>query len=268
MVSDFVAHHVEQNTAAKSFRFVLLHKLFGKITAPEKTVGLGEGFVGFFAIEKNELHFPGEIGTQSEHAGHLEQHAGIRAAIVCSDECHIVESLGVEVRKEQERRRAFFAAEGGDQIHELHFPSRRVIAEALSFHFPAGKLELLCQVSSRFFDRLTPGRARAEIDHGLHVSERFFAGKFFPDFLAWFCADFVLARSQAARRSRATKLKVDRALRRSMLKKCRRSRDFSGIARGAHDPPLRLGGQTEGAKDALQIIVAIIFNLNAPRFSP
>ena len=101
-------------------------ELFREITAAEKTIGLGEGFVGFFAIEKNELHFPGEIGTLSEHARHLEQHASVRPAIVRSDEGHVVESLGVEMRTEQERRRALFAAEGGDQIHELHFASRRV----------------------------------------------------------------------------------------------------------------------------------------------
>jgi hypothetical protein len=87
-------------------------------------------------------------------------------------------------------------------------------------------------------------------------------------FLLAFCGNSVLARSQAARRSSAAKLKVDRALRRSMLKERRRSRDFFVIARGAHDPLLRFSRQSESAEDALQIIVAIILNLNPPAFLP
>jgi hypothetical protein len=84
---------------------------------------------------------------------------------------------------------------------------------------------------------------------------------------ALFCDDSVLARSQAASSSSATKKKVDRALRRSMLKECRRSRDSFVMARGALDPPL-LGRQSEGAEDALQIIIAIILDLNSPAFLP
>ncbi len=83
-----------------------------------------------------------------------------------------------------------------------------------------------------------------------------------------FCGDCVLARSQAARRSRATKVKVDRALRRSMLKEMPAKPGFVWHRARSARSTSRLGGQTEGAKDALQIIVAIIFNLNAPALFP
>src|SRR5687767_4332150 len=84
-------------------------------------------------------------------------------------------------------------------------------------------------------------------------------------FLWAFWDDCVLARSQAARKSSASNAKVDRALRRSMLRKCRRSRELFVIARGAHDPP-SLRRQSKGVEDALQIVVTIIFNLNPPAF--
>ena len=48
--------------------------------------------------------------------------------------------------------------------------------------FPAGRFELLHQIISRFFDGVGAGRARPDIDHGLNMSERFLAGKIFPDF--------------------------------------------------------------------------------------
>src|SRR5437773_1399450 len=81
-----------------------------------------------------------------------------------------------------EKRRSPLGAECREQVHELHFPARRVVGETLSFHFPSSALELLDQIRSGLFDRFGAGRPWTEIDHRLDMGERFVAGKIFPDF--------------------------------------------------------------------------------------
>src|SRR3979411_2511066 len=81
-----------------------------------------------------------------------------------------------------EKRRSALGAERREQVHELHFASRRFLGETLPLHFPSGALELLDQIRPGLFDRFAAGRPWAEIDHRLDMGERFVAGKIFPDF--------------------------------------------------------------------------------------
>ena len=93
------------------------------------------------------------------------------------------------MRTEQERRRRFIITniESREKINELDLAARRYLSENLSGDLPTGERKLLVDVSPRFFESFRAGRPRAKIDKLLNMRQRFFAGKFFPDFLR-FCA--------------------------------------------------------------------------------
>ena len=153
-----------------------------EITAPEQTIRVGKCFVGFFAIKKNEFYFPGEVRPLGQDARELEQGAGARAAVIRPDKAGRVECLGVVVRTDEKRRLAFFRRKGGDKIYKLDFAARCFVGKNLAFHFPSGRFELGRQKLSRLLNCFCSRRPRTEVHYRLDVSERFLAGKIFPDF--------------------------------------------------------------------------------------
>src|SRR5205085_118138 len=119
--------------------------LFREIAAAIKPIGVGERFVGLFAVEKNKLDPAGQLPPLRQHAGQLEQHAGARTAVVCADKLRVVENFRVVMRTDK-KRGSGLTAEGREQINELDIPARRLIRETLALDFPAGRLQLRDQI--------------------------------------------------------------------------------------------------------------------------
>ena len=67
-----IANHVEQQSAAKLLRTFLL-KLPGKMAASVQTIRCGKLLAGFFAIEKYQFNFPGQIRMLPDYTSQFQQ---------------------------------------------------------------------------------------------------------------------------------------------------------------------------------------------------
>ena len=115
-----------------------------------------------------------------ENAGHLDQGAGARAAIIRADEANRIEDFRVVMRAEKENRLLFAARRKiRHEIDEAYFSARRVRVNACGATFHPD-FQLLCDVSARFFECFRAGRARPEINQRLDMSQSVLPGKFLP----------------------------------------------------------------------------------------
>src|SRR4030095_16484320 len=117
--------------------------------------------------------------------------AAARAAVVRADEANRVEGFRVVMRANKKQLLALRLGKAArDEVKEADGAARGLGGEGLIYYLPAGRLQLVVKIVTRFLDRGRSRRGRSEIDQRLDVGERFFAGKLFPRFavIDRFCA--------------------------------------------------------------------------------
>src|SRR5205807_5228496 len=99
-----VAHHVEQDSAAKLFRPFAL-KLLCKIAATVKAIASREIFISFFAVKKHKLDLRRQIWVLSQHSRQFQEQAGARTTVIRPDKTDGVEGFCVIMGAQQKRYR-------------------------------------------------------------------------------------------------------------------------------------------------------------------
>ena len=243
-----------------------------EVTAPVKPISFGKGLVGFLAVKENEFCFPGQIRTLSENPGQFEQHAGARATVVRAHESGRVECLCVVVRADEKGRGAILSANVAMRFTNSIFPRGVSSVKACRVTFHPEEFELFREIRSRLFDRLGSGWPRTEIHHRLNMGERFFAREFFPDFLLRAALRLCLRLRPiaSARRPNARAIRESQNRRRLVRTAAMANRDYRiGAMRTIHLIPacyVSLADKPSAVEDALQVIVPVIFDLDAPSF--
>ena len=149
--------------------------------APQAVVGrqvIAKLADGLLTVEKNQLELARKVLLLRQRAGHLDERAGARAAVVGSDETLGVVKLGVVVRAHDGVRVGGDGVGGtGDEVDELDGAVRRGVGEGLPLHRPADRAELRLDVLAGLFERGGPARARAESHQSGHMFERALPGE-------------------------------------------------------------------------------------------
>src|SRR5689334_9487639 len=118
------------------------------MTAAINPIGIAEIFKSFFAVEKYQLYFPGQVRLHCQDPRQFQEQAGARSPIVRADELKTLKYFGVVMRTKQKARFRCIP-KPRHKIHEFHLTTRCLIGESLFDYFPTRRLELLFDVSAR-----------------------------------------------------------------------------------------------------------------------